>query len=229
MIGYQERTLLAGMTQSGKSELANYLFSLLRVRRIVIDSKGEWTLPGVKCWHLRARDREGARFEVDGIDWQAPIIHIRHAWLGHGDGSREQLEALFARIARLPPPSTTVLHEAYAVSSATWTPAGLLQHVTAGQGRGHGLIVCTQRPRNIATVLKTEASHVFVFPPLTTDDLDEAISGVPFLPRSQALELAATVPKYGYLWADRNERRTDVGDPLPDYLRADTAKLIRRA
>jgi len=225
VIGFAQHTLIAGMTRSGKSTLANYLFSEYRVRRVLVDSKAEWAVRGVPVHTLTARELDGARRQVDAIDWTLPIVHVRHSWLGQ-PGAKEQLEALFARISSLPGPLKTTLHEAYAVSSSDWAPDGLIAEAVAGNGRGHGLDVCTQRPVNIAVPLRTEATHVFIFPPLDDDDLIAARKGVPFLTINKARELSAQLPPYSYIWADRGTRRVDVGAPLPDYLQHETAQLI---
>jgi hypothetical protein len=228
VIGYAQRTLAVGMTRSGKSTLLAWFFANLRVRRALVDPKGEWQLAGVPRVDLAAHDAAGAEAEVKAkLDPAAPLFHVKPAWLGQ-PGSREQLTALYAFLDRLRGPLTVWTDEAYGVSNASWAPPGLLSLQVAGAGRGHGHLVATQRPRNIAKELVTEADHVFIFPPLDTEDLIESRRGLPFLKQGDAIELAGEVPEYGYLWADRRERRVDVGDPLPDYLRAHADRTVRR-
>ncbi len=225
MISYADRVFAAGTTTSGKSTLLNYLFVQYRVRRVFIDSKAEFSIAGAPVSRLRALDEAQARREVDAIDWTQPIIHVRHSWLGK-PGSREQLTALFERIAELPEPVKTTIHEATAVSSAHWWPPGLLEEAVAGARKGHGLDSASQRPRFILKNLISEATHVFLFPPLDEDDLVESRRGVPFLRPRVALEASETLPHYGYIYANRAAREWYLGDPVPDYLRADVAKVI---
>lgn len=227
LIGYGQRVLVVGMQGSGKSELVRWLWSQLDNRRVLVDSKREWRVPGVDRVTLTAQTLDEAIAEVaERVDLEAPVLHVRPAWLGQ-PGSKEQLTALYGALDRIRGPLTVWTDEAYAVSSASWAPPGLLELQVGARARGHGHFVATQRPRNIAKELLTEADHVFLFPPLDVEDLVESRRGMPFLPQQQALELTADVPQHGYLWVDRHTRRADIGDPLPDYLRAAANARVR--
>jgi hypothetical protein len=233
VIDYNDNNLFVGMKGSGKSELCNWFWSQLRIRRVLIDSKHEWTIPGVPVQTLHSHDAAAAHRELEAIDWEQPIVHVRPFWLGRSaggraEGTREQLEALFGKLAELPGPLKVTIHEAYAVSSAGWAPSGLVSLAVAGRAHERSLDTCTQRPANIAVELRTEVDNVFLFPPLDREDLRESLRGVPFLSPDEARELARELPKHGYILADRENRRKMIGDPLPDYLRAETAKRIRR-
>jgi energy-coupling factor transporter ATP-binding protein EcfA2 len=228
LIGYGQRVLAVGMNGSGKSELVRWLWSNIANRRALVDPKGEWRVPGVPRVTLTATTLDDAFAEVaERVDVDAPVVHVRPAWLGQ-PGSKEQLTALYAALDRVKGPLTVWTDEAYAVSSASWAPPGLLELQVGSRSRGHGHYVATQRPRNIAKELLTEADHVFLFPPLDVEDLVESRRGMPFLTQADALALTADVPEHGYLWVDRRARRADVGDPLPDYLRAAADRSIRR-
>jgi hypothetical protein len=212
------------MNRSGKSELVRFLVAKLACRRVLIDPKGEWVIPGSPVHQLRARDAAAAEREVAAIDWQAPFIHVQPAHL-----ERPQLDALFDRIAQIPGDLTVWIDECYGVSTGSYAPRGLRQLLTAGAGLGRGVFACTQRPRNIETTFKSEADHLFLFPPLSDDDTKEAVSCFPFLPAAKVPELAATLPEHGYIWANKRDRRIDVGDPLPpEYLAYNTAAVRKR-
>jgi hypothetical protein len=229
VIGYGQRVASVGMNGSGKSELLRFLFSQLNVRRALVDSKGEWRLPGVQRVTLTAQTLDEARAEIDErVDLAAPLIHVRPAWLGQ-PGSKEQLAALYGALDRIRGPLTVWTDEAYAVSSSTWAPPGLLELQVGSRARGHGHFVATQRPRNVAKELLTEADHVFLFPPLDTEDLRESRRGMPFLDQDRAVTLGRELPRYGYLWADRREGAVTVFDPLPDYLRVAAERVVGRA
>jgi pentatricopeptide repeat protein len=71
VIRWNQRVLIAGMTRSGKSELARYLFAQMRVRRVLVDPKREWSLGvGVPRIELHAQTAEQAEAEVAAIDWR---------------------------------------------------------------------------------------------------------------------------------------------------------------
>jgi hypothetical protein len=220
-IAPNQRVVAVGMTRSGKSELLRYLFSVMRTRRVLVDPKGEWRVPGVTCHALTAETKEGAVEQVKAIDWSQPIVHVHPTWQGW-----EQLAALYGAIGRLPWPVVVWTDEAYGVSSAQRRPPGLIQLQVAGGGRGHGQLIATQRPRNIARELLTESEHIFIFRGLSEPDVLAALEGAPFLPPDQAIELHRALPQYGYLWVDRIRGQVDIGDPLPERLR--TLGTIRK-
>jgi hypothetical protein len=233
VIRWNQRVLIAGMTRSGKSELARYLFSQIRVRRVLVDPKREWSLGvGVPRIELRAKTPEQAEAEVDRIDWRLPVLHVSPAWLGRRgakDAARYQLEALFARIAGLPGDAHVWIDEGYGVSSASWAPAGLIQLEVAGGGMGKGTTTCTQRPVNVAKELLTEADHLFLFGPLDRQDVVESLRGCSsFLPPERALELMAAQPRYGYLYVSKPDRSYAIGPPLPASLRTASAGIRRQ-
>jgi pentatricopeptide repeat protein len=134
VIRFNQRVLIAGMTRSGKSELARYLFAQMRCRRVIVDPKREWSLGvGIPRIELVATTPEQAAAEVAAIDWTQPVVHVAPAWLGRRgakDAARYQLEALFAAIAALPGDVHVWIDELYGVSSSTWAPSA------AARGRG---------------------------------------------------------------------------------------------
>lgn len=232
MIRFDQRVLIAGMTRSGKSELARYLFSQIRVRRVLVDPKREWSLGvGVPRVELRAQTMEAAVAEVKKIDFSQPVVHVSPQWLGRRgvkDAARYQLEALFARIMQVPGDLHVWIDEGYGVSSSSWAPAGLIELEVAGGGRGKGSTTCTQRPVNVAKELLTEADYVFLFGPLDKEDVTESLRGCSsFLPPEYALELMAHQPTYGYLFVSKPERSFAIGAPLPAHYRTASAGITR--
>jgi pentatricopeptide repeat protein len=233
VIRWNQRVLIAGMTRSGKSELARYLFAQMRCRRVLIDPKREWALGvGVPRIELGATTMEAAEREAAAIDWTQPVLHVSPLWLGRRgarDAARYQLEALFARIARLPGDTHVWIDEGYGVSSASWAPAGLIELEVAGGGMGKGSTTCTQRPVNVAKELLTEADYLFLFGPLDRDDVAESLRGCSsFLPPERALELMAAQPRYGYLFVSKPDRSYAIGPPLPAHLRTASAGIRRQ-
>jgi hypothetical protein len=221
VIGFNQRMVDCGMNRSGKSEFMRYVFVELRVRRFLIDPKGEWFIKGFPRIDLRGRDLVEARAQVKQIDWTQPFVHIKPGWR-----VKEQLEALFEELANVAGEHFTWIDECYGVSTASWCPAGLHQLLVAGAGLGQGVGACTQRPVKVAPEFFTEADHVLIFPPLEKDDFREALQGVPFVTVDEATRLAGELPQHGYLWADRREKTLSIGDPLPAELRAYKRELV---
>jgi hypothetical protein len=228
MIGYDQRTLHVGMTQSGKSTLLGWLFSQLQNRRALVDPKGEWQLPGVPRYELRARTLGEARAELATLDREAPVFHFKPRWYGPTDeAAKAQLEALYGFLDRLPGALTVWTDEAYGVCSEGWAPSGLVALTVAGASRGKGSWCATQRPVTIAKPLRTEADHIFLHPPLEADDLKELRKLAPFVPAAWLDETLAALPEFGYVWIDKRAKRYSLGDPLPDYLRASAQAVVR--
>jgi hypothetical protein len=214
-IGFKQRVLTVGMTQSGKTTFDRYAFVNMHVRRVLVDVKGELRVAGTRRVDLTATNDADAKRQVDSIDWDQPIVHVHPGYL-----VKPQLEALYKRIMEVPGDLWVWTTESYGVSTASWSPLGLRQLQTAGAGLGKGHNAESQRPVDIEKVLRTEADHVFLFPPLSTDDLKAALEGVPFLDAKRALELFNGLPEHGYLWADRRRKKVSIGPPLPAELRA---------
>jgi pentatricopeptide repeat protein len=233
VIRFNQRVLIAGMTRSGKSELARYLFAQMRCRRVIVDPKREWSLGvGIPRVELTATTPERAEAEVERIDFAQPVVHVSPAWLGRRgakDAARYQLEALFGRLARLPGDLHVWIDEGYGVSSASWAPAGLIQLEVAGGGMGKGTTTCTQRPVNVAKELLTEADHLFLFGPLDREDVAETLRGcTSFIAPERALELMSAQPRYGYLYVSKPDRSYAIGPPLPAHLRTASAGIRRQ-
>lgn len=205
---YRDRIALVGMTQSGKSTLARYLFEQARCRRLLVDPKHAWRVSGVL-----------PITEVRAIDWRAPVIHFRPRW-GDRDQSDELYAAAFQRLRH----ALIWTDEAYGVSAAAWPSSAVATVQTQGATRQIGHLVCSQRPVNARRELWTEADHVFLVPPLDDDDLKTARQGFAFAPLEELRDHLAALPPYGYIWLDRRQRRLAVADPLPAELR--TPRLV---
>jgi DNA helicase HerA-like ATPase len=209
-----DRLLLVSSTGAGKSTLAAYLFSQFRSQRVLVDPKNEWTLRGgasVRGIGTLAR-------ELD----RAPLVRFVPA-----TGDRAETEALYAELfqrRRL----VVWTDEAYAVSEASWCPRGLRLLQTQGRALELGHIVCTQRPRNIARELLTEAEHIFVFRHgLAADDL-HAVSLELGLSRDELRAELGRLEPYGFLWFDRRLQHLGACPPLPASYLAIAGRTARK-
>lgn len=151
-IAFNGRTLVVGVTGSGKSELLNVQFSAFRCQRVLYDSKHEFSVPDV---HPVTAD-------VDMIDWRQPIVHFRPGEDTRGDADRF-FRAAFGR----PNPLVVAVHELGDLCdyNANGAPAAVKRYFVQGRALGKGLIGGTQRPVGIPKQAFTEANDFFVFVP----------------------------------------------------------------
>lgn len=211
-IRWHDRVLAVGMNGNGKSELACSIFNRVRCRRVLVDPKGDWQVAGAPRYRLRGQTEANAQAELEGIDWSAPVIHVQPDAL-----VRPQLEALYAQLDRLEP-ALIWTDEAYMVSSGSWEPRGLRSIQTTGRSRGIGHLACTQRPKNIAVTLRTEAQHTFLFRDIGAEDLASVLAHQPYVGNLfdlNMVQVLAELPQYGFVWLDRDARDVRICDPIP--------------
>lgn len=189
-VNFNDRVLIVGKTQSGKTTFARYLFSQFTgTRRILVNVKGR-----VKLGVVAVRD-------VERIDWAAPVIDFIPRTI-----ERDVFEALYERIWAAGGPCVVWLDEGAAVTGAGYAPVHLrvLQQQGAEPGIGH--LVCVQRPVNCATELRTEAEHYFIFGLPSQIDLkvlaDEMGVGVDEL-GARIRQLREREGEYSFLWWPR--------------------------
>ena len=152
-IRHNDRVLIIGKNQSGKSVLAHHLATQFPGCRLtLIDPKdGEIDL-GV----------ERARTPAE-LDLQAPVSHFVPT-----DLEDEEYAEVFKRLWFARGPRVVWLDEAFGPTRAGFAPKHLRHIVQQGTKRDIGLIACSQRPVNIETTLRTEAEHVILFVPAPT-------------------------------------------------------------
>lgn len=208
---YTDRLAIVGETGSGKSELARHLFERARCRRLFVDPKHTWRVKDVK-----------PAYTVADIDWRAPVIHVRPPWFDRAF-SDELYRAAFRRLRH----AVVLTDESYGVSSPSWHGAGIDAVQTQGRELELGHIALIQRPVNVARTLYTESTHIFVFRGIDDDDLQTLRRSFVWLSLEQLRDELFKLPKYGYLWIDRDRRIVLAADPLPAELRK--PKLLFRS
>ncbi len=208
-VRYNDRVLILGKTESGKTVLAKHLFSTFTgCRRTAIDVKGGMEL-GVAPARTPAE-----------LDLEAPVSHFIPSRL-----EDDEYEELFERLWYAGGPRVILLDESYGPTRAGYAPRGLRFIIQQGREPGGagtpgiGLIACSQRPVNIESTLRTEAEHAFVFVPRPSQlDLKTLAPDLGCDPGVLSRELDALLREEGphsHLWYCRRQDRFYRCAPLP--------------
>lgn len=217
-VSYRERTFTAGMTQSGKSELINHQFTAMRCQRLLLDTKGEFAIPGVPIV-------EG---DPAGLDWSQQTLHYVP-----GAGGRDETEELFAACYRRQH-LVVAAHEGGDLCDFKpgATPPSVISYINKGQAKGLGLLGGSQRPVMVPMHMRTEATHLFMFVPrLSPDDHDALAKSIGQDPRELAAVMDDVHERLGdhsFLWFNRRTRELIECPPLPEQVRKQTI-VQRRA
>lgn len=222
-INWHERLIVFGQTGAGKSEILNYQFSILRCQKVLLDTKPEFTIPGVQPVH-----------SVDEIDWDQPIIHYRDL-----DNDLEEYDRLAWMILRRRH-CVLCCHEAADLceDQPNKTGTNVRKLLRKGNIRGDGALLGSQRLVGMPRQVRTEAQHaIHMIPELDPDDhkIAAPIMGVSTHELQQLLQDAAehgieVEPgriRYAALWHDRIAKRTTIIPPLPTHIRQRI--IVRRA
>lgn len=157
-VRFNERVLVVGPTESGKSELLNVLFSDMACQRLLFDTKGhEWTIEGVEPVSDPA-----------AIDWQQPIIH----YVTSGTDLAE-VTAVFEQCCQRRD-LVVCVHELNDLSgySTNRTPEVVNRYLSQGGANGRGLLGATQMPVDMPKRARSEVQHVFTLaPPIDEEHL----------------------------------------------------------
>lgn len=212
MIDFNDRTLVLGYTGSGKSELLNAHFSTMRCQRVLVDTKDEWTIPGVE-----------AVSDPEAIDWREPIVHF----VGR-TGALEEIDGLFAA-AYDHRPLVVCVHELGDLCDfvPSRTPPHVNAYLSKGRSHGLGLLGASQRPVEMPKRAKTEAQHVFAFTPrMSPEDVETIARMMDASPRDLGRwldECHENKGPYSFLWFDRRAREITRWPALPEHVRAKSA------
>jgi hypothetical protein len=157
-VNYNERVLVVGPTESGKSELLNVLFSQFQCQRLLVDTKGhEWTIEGVEPVSDPAM-----------IDWSQPIVHYVTA----GTELAEITELFDVCCRRLD--IVVCVHELNDLSgySTNKTPEAVNRYLSQGGANGRGLLGGTQIPVDMPKRARSEVQHLYTLaPPIDEEHL----------------------------------------------------------
>lgn len=167
-VRWHERAFFAGPTESGKSELLNYVLSGFRCQKLLWDSKGhEWSIPGVEPVSDPA-----------AIDWT-------QEWVHYVTSSPEvaEVEEVFAQVMPTGGVGTVsrenlviAVHElgdlcGYQTNAC---PPSVNRVLAQGGAKGIGFLGASQEPVDIPKRAKKEVNHVFAMtPPMAREHLGE--------------------------------------------------------
>ena len=141
-IRYNQRTFIAGPTESGKSDLMNVLFSEVKCQRMLVDTKGhEWSIAGVEPVSDPAM-----------IDWREPIIH----YVTTGT-EVEEIDELFGR-AEQQRDLVVAVHELGDLCEYTTqkTPGSVNRYLAQGGANGRGFFGASQLPVDMPKRARSE-------------------------------------------------------------------------
>lgn len=217
-IRWHDRVFVVGYTGSGKSEVLNLLFTKLRNQKLLLDTKPEFTIPGVTPVS-RVRD----------IDWSAPVIHYRDLSNSLTDYDELFYEAHHRRNF------TVCCHELADLceDQPNRAPEWVRKSLRKGNVFGNGILGGTQRPVGMPRQGRTEAQHVIHMVPQLDPDDHQIVAKMMQLSDHQLRRTLAEATnvsltgEYSAVWFDRRAGKITLIPPLPDHVRRSI--IVRRA
>ncbi len=206
-----DRVFMVGQTRKGKTTLARWLIEQMQpVRVIIFDPKedfadGEWGVAAARTPMELAQAMHG------------PVVHFIPSSF-----EREPLEEACQIVWETPGPYIWLVDDASALTNPNYCPQGLMLACTQGAKQQKLVMIATQRVAASHPVLRSEATHVFVFvPPPIELDLKAIASTVrreaPVI-KGALEQLQASHGDYSHLWycLDGDELRACAPIPLEE-------------
>lgn len=154
-----DQLLIVGQNGSGKSVLAEYLFSQVQTQKVFVDVKADDAV----VRRLRASCGEDefsfAHGDVSKLDFKCRVLVYRPLKVSDA----KEWNRLYAALNRRRN-ITAWLDEAFGPTTANNVPDELGIYLQHGRSANRRHIACTQRPVNIAKALVTEAHHIILYP-----------------------------------------------------------------
>jgi DNA helicase HerA-like ATPase len=178
-----ERGLIVGQTGSGKSVLLKALLRYAPIAPVVIlDTKGE-DFGGVPL-PQESMERISSIDEFDRR-WRRPVRKIPDYILIEPDGLEasdpDALDGYLQIIDRRKIPTVVGIDEAYMLHRSGRAGPGLTGLLTRGRSKGISTILASQRPKWLSRFCLTEATVIYVFQLIDTDDRKRIAEVSPYL------------------------------------------------
>jgi hypothetical protein len=211
-VRFNERALVVGPTESGKSEFLNVLFSQFQCQRLLVDSKmgGEWTIAGVEPVSDPA-----------AIDWAQPVIHYVTA-----STEPEEAGELFGRCCERRN-LVVCVHELNDLTGyqTQRTPETVSRYLAQGGANGLGLLGASQEPVDMPKRARSMIQHCFTMaPPIDEEHLKvicRIVSGVSAAEMREEIEAVQREHgNHAFIHWPRGALLEPVAyPPLPDWMR----------
>jgi hypothetical protein len=213
-IQVNDRIFIAGMTGTGKSILAHYLFRKIPVRLPYEDEDGVQH-PG--HWRLAIDitdsiyDDAVPFYDAGEIPWDiAPALRFIPT---NFDTLEDDVNLIYLQV--IAHGNCWVwLDEANEVSTAHKTVSGLRKTLLQGRKFQVGHAGVTPRPVDISKSLVTQSEHHFIFPLQDSDDRGRIAKNLG-MSIEEFEETIISMPDYGYLWFSVRDRLLFEMPPLP--------------
>jgi energy-coupling factor transporter ATP-binding protein EcfA2 len=206
-IRWQDRTFITGDSGSGKSHLARALYLSAppaeNGRKLVIDPQHSTLLAGLPG-------------HVDFDDpYRWPDVGRLARFTPRDPFDLDAYGALYERVLKVG--RTLVLCDEagqVAPSRGGSVPRAALTYNVVGRKRGCGHLMCHTRPVDVDPRWTAAVQHVFGFDlPLPEDRRRfAAIAGIP---PAELETIMGRLPKYGFIWSNRETRAVTVCPPIP--------------
>lgn len=204
-----DRMAIFGMTGSGKSVLAHYLF-LSVPNRLPTESNpnGFWRL----CIDVTDSiiDDSLTFYDPRAIPWdEASSLRF----VPNVETLEDDINAVYEEIM-LHGACWVWLDEANEVSSAHRTIVGLRRILLQGRKFQIGNCAVTPRPVDITKSITTQSEHHFIFTLIEQDDRKRVAKNIG-LELEEFDELMASLPPFGYIWFSIRDKTLYIMEPLP--------------
>lgn len=210
-IRYHERLLVAGPSESGKSELLNLFFSEMQCQRLLYDSKDEWSIPEVEP----VRD-------PSWIDWREPIIHYIPT-----STEVEEVDQVFLQAIEQRSGLWVCVHELGDLCeyNTNKTPNSVNRYLAQGGAKGRGFGGASQEPVDMPKRAKKEINHCYTMAPAMSDEHLAVIAAIVSNTSRQEMreEIEEVEREHGphsfMYWPRGSLRQPESFPPLPDWMR----------
>lgn len=200
-IEHRDRIFVTGATDTGKSIIARSIFLGIRSAKAVLDPTDSelCSVPGERV----VRD-------VRRVDFSTGIVR----YVPQDVGDREELDAFYVAIGRLPGPFWVWDDECRFACPATGTGPGARRYIVTLRKREMGGCWANTRPVDVFKECKGAAKHIISTALYNDADRTELCAHMS-LPRDVLDAAYAELAPHGFLWWHVRTRELQICNPLP--------------